>query len=116
MRPSFIKCEFWSDSTRKQSVQEFMEWLESRRCESVIVGGDFNTVPLSRAIRAMGAHFSDVLWPSLHYWSGTYKRLSFPIMPRIDYLFYSKGVECVSSAIGSISPGDHYPVLAAFKF
>jgi endonuclease/exonuclease/phosphatase (EEP) superfamily protein YafD len=111
---SFMKSEFWSDSTRKQSVQEFMEWLESRGCGTVIVGGDFNTVPLSRAVRAMGAHFSDVLWPSLHYWSGTYKRLSFPIMPRIDYLFYSKGVECLSSAIGSISPGDHYPVLAAF--
>jgi len=53
------------ETTRGRSVDEYLEWIGSEGAEKVIIGGDFNTVFYSRAIRKMGAVFEDVLWHSL---------------------------------------------------
>lgn len=111
----FVKTEFVGESSRSRAVRELTDWLDSRGNSRVIVGGDFNTIPFSRAVRAMGERFRDSLWPSLQYLAGTYRRLSFPVSPRIDYLFYGPGLACNSSRIGRHSAGDHYPVLAEFE-
>ncbi|MCA1793217.1 MAG: endonuclease/exonuclease/phosphatase family protein [Desulfobacteraceae bacterium] len=95
--------------------RELIDWLDRRGNPRVIVGGDFNTIPFSRAVRTMGSRFRDTLWPFLQYLGGTYRRLSFPVSPRIDYLFYGQGLTCMSSRIGRHSAGDHYPVLAEFE-
>jgi endonuclease/exonuclease/phosphatase family metal-dependent hydrolase len=111
----FVKTELVGEFSRSRSVRELTDWLDRRGNARVIVGGDFNTIPFSRAVRIMGERFQDSLWPSLQYLAGTYRRLSFPMSPRIDYLFYGPGLTCISSRIGRHSAGDHYPVLAEFE-
>lgn len=113
---SFLKTEFLSESTRSRSVRALAAWLEKRGNGAVIVGGDFNTIQFSRAVRFMDKCFDDALWPSAAYLAGTYHRLSFPVQPRIDYLFYGGGVRCLGAKIGAESPGDHFPVSARFIF
>ena len=61
----FVKIEFVGKSSRNRAVRELTDWLDCRKNPRVIVGGDFNTIPFSRAVRAMGERFQDSLWPSL---------------------------------------------------
>ena len=108
----FAKNEIWGDSVRSQSAQELMQWLGGKKADHVILGGDFNSVPFSKAIRIIGTRFDDALWPSFKYLSGTYKRLNFPVAPRIDFLFLSSNIQCRKASVLPLSPGDHFPVRA----
>ena len=109
----FVKNEILGNSVRSQSAGELIQWLEKKKAgdNNIIIGGDFNSVPFSKAIRIMGSKFNDALWPSLKYLKGTYKRLGFPIAPRIDFLFLSPNLMCSKANILPISPGDHFPVV-----
>jgi endonuclease/exonuclease/phosphatase (EEP) superfamily protein YafD len=80
----------------------------------VIVGGDFNTVPYSKAIRRMGTVFEDALWHTPDYLTGSYIKSTLPVDPRLDFLFYSKDLECLGASVVRRSAGDHYPVRAVF--
>lgn len=111
----FVRTELVGESSRSRSARELIDWLDRRKNPWVIVGGDFNTIPFSRAVRIMGERFQDSLWPSLQYLASTYRRLSIPVSTRIDYLFHGQGLTCMSSRIGRHSAGDHYPVLAEFE-
>ncbi len=108
----FAKSEILGDSVRSQSAEELIQWLGEKKADNVILGGDFNSVPFSKAIRIIGSRFDDALWPSLKYLTGTYKRLNFPVAPRIDYLFLSSNLHCRQASVLPISPGDHFPVKA----
>jgi endonuclease/exonuclease/phosphatase family metal-dependent hydrolase len=112
----FIRNEILGDSVRSQSARELMQWLGEKKADHVILAGDFNSVPFSKAIRIIGSRFDDALWPSLQYLTGTYKRLNFPVSPRIDFLFLSSNLHCRSSSVLPISPGDHFPVKARVAF
>jgi len=108
----FVKNEIFGDSVRSQSARELIQWLGEKKADNIILGGDFNSVPFSKAIRIVGSRFDDVLWPSLRYLRGTYKRLDFPVAPRIDFLFVSSDLHCRQADVISKSPGDHFPVRA----
>lgn len=108
----FAKNEIFGDSVRSQSAQELMQWLGEKKADNVILGGDFNSVPFSKTIRIIGSRFDDALWPSLKYLSGTYKRLNFPVAPRIDFLFFSSNLQCRQASVLPLNPGDHFPVRA----
>ena len=108
----FVKNEIWGDSVRSQSAKELMQWLGEKKADHVVLGGDFNSVPFSKTIRIIGSRFDDALWPSLTYLSGTYKRLNFPVAPRIDFLFLSSNLQCRQASVLPLSPGDHFPVRA----
>lgn len=108
----FIKNEILGDSVRSRSARELVQWLGEKKADHVILGGDFNSVPFSKAIRIIGSRFDDVMWPSLKYLSGTYKRLNFPVSPRIDFLFLSSNLRCRNALVLPFSPGDHFPVRA----
>jgi len=108
----FVKNEIFGDSVRSRSANELIQWLGEKRADNIILGGDFNSVPFSKAIRIIGSRFDDVLWPSLKYLTGTYKRLNFPVAPRIDFLFVSSDLHCRQADVISRSPGDHFPVRA----
>jgi endonuclease/exonuclease/phosphatase family metal-dependent hydrolase len=108
----FAKNEILGDSVRSQSAGELIQWLGKKKADNVILGGDFNSVPFSKAIRIIGSRFDDVLWPSLKYLTGTYKRLNFPVAPRIDFLFLSSNLRCRQASVIPMSPGDHFPVKA----
>ncbi|MDA3790276.1 MAG: endonuclease/exonuclease/phosphatase family protein [Desulfobacula sp.] len=112
----FAKNEIMEDSVRSQSAEQLIQWLDKKKAENVIIGGDFNSVPLSKTIRTIGSRFDDVLWPSLQYLTGTYRRLDFPIAPKVDYLFLSPNRYCRKASVLPMSPGDHFPVRAHVEF
>ena len=108
--------EVFTPTVRSQSAGELVHWLDDLECKRIVVGGDFNTVPPSRAVRVMSRHFDDALWPSWDFFQGTYKPFDFPLKPRIDYLFHSPSLECLYSSIHEATAGDHFPVWAEFGF
>jgi len=110
----FLKTELLEETVRSRAVDELIVWLEERKPGKIIIGGDFNTVPLSKAIRKMNQAFDDALWPSRHYLTGSYRKFPLPVSPRIDYIFHSPDMECSDAMIVRDSPGDHYPVRASF--
>lgn len=108
--------EVFSSTVRSRSVQEFLSWLQAVEApNTMILGGDFNTVFPSLAIRKMTRQFDDVLWPSLEFFRGSYHPFHFPIKPRIDYIFHSPDLECTSAEIIRDTAGDHYPIEAVFR-
>jgi endonuclease/exonuclease/phosphatase family metal-dependent hydrolase len=110
-----LKTEILDDTVRSRSADELIKWVHAKGYETVIIGGDFNTIPFSKPIRAMNAAFDDALWPSWDYFSGTYFKIKSPLLPRVDYIFHSADL-CVSNpGVIRKSPGDHYPVRATFR-
>ena len=110
-----LKTEIVEDTPRSRGIDELLSWLSSRESEHVIIGGDFNTVPFSKAIRKMGKIYDDALWPSVDYLTGSYNKLSLPIKPRIDYIFHSTGLKRITASVIKESAGDHYPVRAVLE-
>ena len=107
-----LKTELTQDTPRSGAVKAVLDLLRQRGCDQVIVGGDFNTVPFSTAIRKMGKCYEDALWLRTDYLTASYKKVSFPIKPRIDYIFYSGEMRCRSASVIKQGGGDHYPVRA----
>lgn len=105
-----IGRELLRENLRSRQAAVLMEWLDVKSREPVLIGGDFNTLPLSRAYRVMGRYLEDAFWPSLDFFAPTYRALAWPVQPRIDYLFHSPDMACVERGVIQESPGDHYPV------
>ena len=105
--------ETTDETVRTRSVEELLDWVGSG---SVIVGGDFNTVFCSKAIRKMGAVFKDALSYSRDYFTGSYTKSGLPVGPRLDFLFYSKDLECLRACVVRKTAGDHYPMRGEFSF
>ncbi len=114
MVSQLLKRELFNDTVRSQSVDELLEWLSKFNTSYTIVGGDFNTFPLSKPIRKMTETLNDALWPSMNYFASTYNELDFFIKPRIDFVLYSKGITRLDAGIIKKGPSDHYPVKAVF--
>ena len=67
-----------------------------------------------RGIRRMGTVYEDALWNMPDYFTGSYIKSTLPVDPRLDFLFYSKDLECLRGSVVRRTAGDHYPVRAAF--
>ena len=48
-----FKKEIFGETVRSRSVEEALKWLAGFKTDYIIIGGDFNTFPLSRPIRKM---------------------------------------------------------------
>ena len=105
--------ETTDETVRSRSVEELLDWVGS---ESVIIGGDFNTVFCSKAIRKMGAVFEDALSHSPDYFTGSYLKSGLPVDPRLDFLFHSHDLECLGACVIRRTAGDHYPVRGRFSW
>ena len=101
---------------RSRSVDELLAWVSTRPHKDVIIGGDFNTVPFSKSIRAMGKVYKDAMQSSTDYLTGTYKKSSLPVEPRIDFIFHSGNIRCREASVARDSAGDHYPVRAVLEW
>ena len=110
-----VREELFGDTQRSLSVDQFLNWLDLKPADAIIVGGDFNSFPLSKPIRAMSSRFKDAFWPSWNYFRGTYKGLDSPIKPRPDFIFSSESVVCIDTRIVTESAGDHYPIQARLE-
>ena len=108
---SLLTHETTDETVRSRSVVELLEWGGSER---VIIGGDFNTVFCSKAVRQMETVFVDALAGSQDYLTGTYIKSGLPVAPRLDFLFYSKDLACLKARVVRESAGDHYPVRGRF--
>ncbi|MBW2052810.1 MAG: endonuclease/exonuclease/phosphatase family protein [Deltaproteobacteria bacterium] len=109
-----LRDEYFRETQHSRSVEKLLKWIESKRYDAIILGGDFNTFLFTKPIRAITSHLDDALWPSADYFAGTYRNFRFPIKPRIDYIFYSQGLDRLKAEIIRETPGDHYPVKAVF--
>ena len=109
-----LKTELTEETIRSRSVDQLLPWIAARKSDRIIIGGDFNTIPFSRTIRTMSKAYNDALWPSFSYLNGIFKKLSLPVLPRIDFVFYSPNLECKGASVIKESAGDHYPVGALF--
>lgn len=101
---------------RSRAAERILDWLH--RSESpppTIVGGDFNTVPLTLAPRKMTKRYNDSLWRSGDYWTGTYQRIAGPISARVDFLFHEPQFSVVNAFVHPTSAGDHLPVFAEYS-
>jgi endonuclease/exonuclease/phosphatase (EEP) superfamily protein YafD len=111
---AFVGEEFFTSSRRYRQVQELQTWLAALSTGDWILGGDFNSMPLSSADRYLSKYFDDVLlqrpW---RYFSGTFWALPLiPITPRIDYVYYSSRFRVVDARVIQKKISDHYPILA----
>ena len=111
-----LKTELTSKTPRSMAVDKLLKLKALNGPNEVIIGGDFNTVPFSTALRLMGRQYEDALWPTFDYFAGTYTDVNFPLKPRIDYIFCSTGVKVRSAGVIRKSAGDHYPVWAEIGF
>jgi len=110
-----LREEIFGDTVRSRSAAELIAWIQGKGYPSIIIGGDFNTIPFSKAVMAMDAAFEDALWPSIDYFTGTYFKINSPLLPRVDYIFHSSDLKAYDPKVIKNSPGDHYPVRAKFK-
>ena len=110
---TFLWIEMFGNNQRVESVNQIVELHEPST--ATIIGGDFNTFPLSAAYRRMIATYDDAHWPSLDFLKESYNALQFLVKPRIDYVFHSKDFRRISSGVGDSSPGDHNPVMATLE-
>jgi endonuclease/exonuclease/phosphatase (EEP) superfamily protein YafD len=81
----------------------------------IVIGGDFNTIPSSRAIRTVRRHYLDAVARAGNR-SGTYRRVTSRIRPRIDYLFFSSHFYLLEADVSEVTAGDHYPVVAKMMY
>lgn len=107
--------EVLATTTRSAAVRELLPLTNGEELP-VIVGGDFNTISVSRTIREVRRSYTDSLWNSTAYHRGTYRLIRFPVKPRVDYIFHSGVIYAHSGAVGSGGFGDHHPVVASFEF
>ena len=105
--------ETTAETVQSRCVEELLAWVGSDR---VIVGGDFNTVFCSKAVRKMEAVFVDALTGSSDYLTGTYIKSGLPVAPRLDFLFHSMDLRCIKACVVRESAGDHFPVWAKVGF
>jgi hypothetical protein len=104
--------EVFHSNERSKSIDEIVHVLGEWNSSHVIIGGDFNTVPFSKAIRKFTKHYKDSFWPSFLYFSPTHKFFSLPINPRIDYIFHSDTLSAKSVGVLGETAGDHLAVYA----
>jgi endonuclease/exonuclease/phosphatase (EEP) superfamily protein YafD len=107
-----LYAEIFQENQRSHDVARLLDWLDAEGREKVIVGGDLNTFPFSKAVRRMMAVYDDCFWPTWDYFSSSYPKLAFPIKPRIDHIFHSSDLKCVTAGVIKETAGDHYPVWA----
>jgi len=110
----FLWQEFFTPTLRTQQAEELSAWLLGLGGEGIILGGDFNSLPLAGADRHLRQYFSDALSIGLQqYFTGTYWGPPHtPILPRIDFIYHSSHWQVVDAQVIQQKASDHFPVLA----
>jgi endonuclease/exonuclease/phosphatase (EEP) superfamily protein YafD len=113
----FLWQEFFTATPRTQQAQVLSAWLLGLGSESVILGGDFNSMPWAGADRHLRQYFSDALSINLQqYFTGTYwGPPPNPILPRLDFLYYSSYWQVMEARVVQQKASDHFPVLAVLS-
>ena len=108
---SRFASELFVDNPRSRQVRELLAWLSGVVTGPVVIGGDFNSFCLSKAIRTMTASYQDTSWRTPSYFAASHKSLGFSFPVKGDYIFASNDLQYAGTTIVVQSPGDHYPVV-----
>lgn len=108
--------EFFQANPRSWNAASLKHWASGFGMDKghILLGGDLNTVPLSTAHRTMTAWLDDALWPSPAFFQGSFYDLNWPVLPRIDHIFHSKGLKVQKAKRLKIDLSDHYPLQVHF--
>lgn len=103
--------EIVADTSRSKEAEELLNWLDPMEYSHVVIGGDFNSLFLSKAARTMRNVYGDssCFNPSLFTSSHKIQGLHLPV--KVDYIFLSDELSSSGTKIIKESPGDHYPVI-----
>ena len=102
--------EIFCTNLHSTNVTKIIDHIENRKIDTSIIGGDFNTIPLSNSIRLLTKEYNDSFKNSIKYFLGT--RIKYFLKPRIDYIFLSKNFNVIKKEVIYKTYGDHYPVKA----
>lgn len=109
--------EILFSTKRSKEAEELVKWVKSQGYKNIVIGGDFNSFFVSKAIRIMTKDFYDTAWLTPAFFSSSHKPVldgwSLPI--KVDYIFVSKNIRYSGSRIIKESPGDHYPVITSIS-
>ncbi|MGC9375403.1 MAG: endonuclease/exonuclease/phosphatase family protein [Bacteroidales bacterium] len=103
LRDAFIK---------RANQAETLSKLIKKSPYPVILCGDFNDVPVSYTYQTLKSNLKDSFVSAGQGIGNTYIG-KFPSF-RIDYIFYSKELECKSFNIHNVRLSDHYPLTGEF--
>ena len=109
-----LAAELTLSTVRSRMVAEIVDWIATWTANPIVLGGDFNTVPQSTALRAMRRVYRDAAAGSPAGRTGTYWKIRGP-EPRIDFLFHSDELRAHDAHVIRHRAGDHYPVAAAVE-
>lgn len=110
-----LKKEISLKNPRKLEAKKLLE-KTGKPGNATILAGDFNTVSFSSSIRIIKKYYKDAIPFFKKFTSGTYKKIRFPLKPRIDYIFHSPDIFVENFEVIKNTPGDHYPVTATIKY
>lgn len=104
-----------SDHYRIQEVEQLVTVADSLRgAGHVVLGGDLNAEPDSEVIARLRAAGWRDAWEECGAGDGLTFPASGPVK-RIDYLFLSDGLSCVSAGIPETDASDHRPLLVVLE-
>lgn len=102
--------EIFHDNLRTLQLDHLLNALDTTRKEPLIIAGDFNTFPGSKAWRKMRRRYSDaVSWRDIL--TPTYK---LEYNARIDYIFHNQQVLVQDYSVLDRVASDHNPVIGHF--
>ena len=102
---------FW-ETKHKKDVTTIIDYIKTKKTETVIIGGDFNTISLSKPIRLITKSYKDSFRYSIKQFKGT--RIKYFIKPKIDFIFISDNFTIIRKCIINKTYGDHYPVYVEY--
>ena len=111
---TFLLKEFFGKNIREEQAKHLVEVIQESHNSPLVIGGDFNTVPFSRAWRLMHASFIDG-FPFSQMFKGTrLTRLGFEV--KIDHFFHTRSIESIETNVGSWQGSDHRPIMMEIRF
>jgi endonuclease/exonuclease/phosphatase family metal-dependent hydrolase len=106
--------ELFRETPRSIAADVLLGAVRRLPFDTIVLGGDFNTVYPSLPIRMIRKDFLDSMSGRSGFYHGTYEKSRSILPARVDFLFYRGDLAVVDSAIVRNTPGDHYPVVATF--
>ncbi len=95
---------------RETKFEGLLEWLPDDR--PLIVAGDMNTPPSSKYYRMLAERMQDAFAARGSGFGHSFVwREIWPLL-RIDYVWFSGGIEALSCTTGQNAPSDHRPVIS----
>ena len=111
--------EFHITEEKRAEVDRLLEITQSKKGDYILTG-DLNSLPDSCTVHELGTHlmscgptFEEKTWTTKPFDYQGFKADSLDF--RLDYVFSTPDVKCISSEIVQTEYSDHLPILATFE-